>query len=268
MLPIVDFCSLKYHWSISSVLWVLEAAEVGVLDVRIHDTGFGSLPRESGFCRSLRNWPEPVSTESLENSGRHGYGRVKLADAGLTKLPKAWAVVPAEDSSSRMSEVLVGVRDSVLAVDQLECQDRSVNRGPFSHIVPSPNARFVALVAAPTSPTPHQLWVVSADFSRSLSEYDLSSDGEGVEPAQVAWCGSNTVVIAWDTIVLMVGPFGDTLRFASSQWCSYSKTHLFATQLFLPWLCLISSLKLTARGSSVPRLASSYKKFQVRNISI
>ena len=101
----------------------------------------------------------------------------KLYDATLTEQPKAWTVIPAEDSSSRMSEVLLGVRDTVLSVDQLECQDRNVTKGPFTHIIPSPNARFVALVTGPTAPQPNLLWVVSSEFTRSLSEYDLSKGG-------------------------------------------------------------------------------------------
>jgi hypothetical protein len=41
-------------------------------------------------------------------------------------------------------------------------------------------------------------------------------------PSQNVWCGSNTVVVAWDRTVVMVGPFGETLKcvciIESNQW--------------------------------------------------
>ncbi|CAD6927629.1 unnamed protein product, partial [Tilletia caries] len=86
-----------------------------------------------------------------------------------------------------------------------------------------------------------KLWVVSSDLQRSLSEFDiLASDaykvasrvegglldsasstlgfedkggigGTGI--VQIEWCGDNTVALAWSEEVLMVGPFGDSLRY-------------------------------------------------------
>lgn len=85
-----------------------------------------------------------------------------------------------------------------------------MTRGPFLSIVPSPNGHFLALIS--NSSTTSELWVTSSDFTRSLSEFDLASEGESGPPNQTAWCGSNTVVVAWDRTVVMVGPFGETLK--------------------------------------------------------
>ena len=73
----------------------------------------------------------------------------------------------------------------------------------------SPNGRFLALVT-----TSGQLWVVSSDFARSLSEVDISHlSGEAERlPDSAEWCGDNAVVIAWGSSVAVVGPNGDTLR--------------------------------------------------------
>lgn len=86
-----------------------------------------------------------------------------------------------------------------------------MNRGPFLNIVPSPNGRFLSLLSTPTA-AKCELWVTSSDFTRSLSEFDLGSEGETGPPSQIVWCGSNTVVVAWDRTVVMVGPFGETLK--------------------------------------------------------
>lgn len=86
-----------------------------------------------------------------------------------------------------------------------------ITRGPFLSITPSPNGRFLSLLSHPSGSSP-QLWVTSADFTRSLSEFDLGGEGEVGAPGQVVWCGNNTVVVAWERTVVMVGPFGETLK--------------------------------------------------------
>lgn len=60
--------------------------------------------------------------------------------------------------------------------------------------------------------------MTSIDFRRSLSEFDLAKEAEqGASyeksvPSQ-AWSGDNTVVVAWERKVIMVGPFGECLRY-------------------------------------------------------
>lgn len=67
------------------------------------------------------------------------------------------------------------------------------------------------MLSAPSGESP-QLWVASSDFARSLSEFDLGDEGESGAPGQAVWCGNNTVVVAWESTVVMVGPFGETLK--------------------------------------------------------
>ena len=87
---------------------------------------------------------------------------------------------------------------------------KRLSRGPFSHILLSPNGRFLALITAT-----NVLWVVSADFSRNMSEVDLcdiAEDGIG-HPEKVEWCGDNALVLAWGGKVVVVGPGGNSLRY-------------------------------------------------------
>ena len=196
-----------------------EATEVGVLDAIIFENGMIAFLGSLAFIE-LKNWPE-ANALNLNNQDQDiettlGKGLIhKLADASLTEQPKTWNFISSENSSSRMTEVLVGSNRNVFSIDQLEVLDREVTKGPFDWIVPSPNGRFIALVTSSTSAEPNQLWVVSTEFTKSLSEYDLTHESDGKPPNEVAWCGSNAVALAWEALVLVVGPFGDTLRLVS-----------------------------------------------------
>jgi vacuolar protein sorting-associated protein 16 len=93
-------------------------------------------------------------------------------------------------------------------VDNLEAADQRLSRGPFGHITPSPNGKSLALLM-----TTGILWVISADFQRNLAEFDTTTVVGAESPVrQVEWCGNDAILVTWDTLVLLVGPFGDTLQ--------------------------------------------------------
>lgn len=109
---------------------------------------------------------------------------------------------------SRHVEVLLSVESSILAVDNLECIDQRLSRGPFTHITPSPNGKSLALLTLSGI-----LWVVSTDFQRNLAEFNTESvvGAEG-KVKQVEWCGNDAILVTWDALALLVGPNGDTLQ--------------------------------------------------------
>lgn len=119
-------------------------------------------------------------------------------------------------------------RGTLIALDSISGPtDMRLTRGPFSSIVASPNGKLLALLTSDK-----KLWVVSSDFQRSLSEFDVTDceayreihasnqGGTAVFSAtlgqtgirQIEWCGNNTVALAFESEVVMVGPFGDSLR--------------------------------------------------------
>jgi vacuolar protein sorting-associated protein 16 len=96
----------------------------------------------------------------------------------------------------------------VLSVDNLEAADQRLSRGPFAHMTPSPNGKSLALLTMTGI-----LWVISADFQRNLAEFDTTTVVGAESPVrQVEWCGNDAILVTWDTLVLLVGPFGDTLQ--------------------------------------------------------
>ena len=171
------------------------------------------------------------SLEFLEVKGFRGSQMSALARSELAGLPSAWSIVGPDQSASGHVEVLVGIGSTVVALDALGRMDQvhsplssslvvdvdgqadfeRVAKGSFTHIVPSPNGRFLALTTISDT-----LWVVSADFARSLSEVDISEYSQGAgAPDQAEWCGDNAVVLRWGGKIVVVGPNGDNLRWVS-----------------------------------------------------
>lgn len=126
----------------------------------------------------------------------------------LTEPPHAWAVIPPDLNISRHVEVLLSVDTTIYAVDNLESVDQRLSRGPFTHVSPSPNGKSLALLTFNGI-----LWVVSTDFQRNLAEFDISTVAGAEGPVcQVEWCGNDAILVSWNSLVVLVGPSGDTLQ--------------------------------------------------------
>lgn len=104
--------------------------------------------------------------------------------------------------------MLLSVDSTIYSVDNLESVDQRLSRGPFTHVSPSPNGKSLALLTFSGT-----LWVVSTDFQRSMAEFETNTitQTEG-QVRQVEWCGNDAILVTWDCIALLVGPFGDTLQ--------------------------------------------------------
>ena len=112
----------------------------------------------------------------------------------------SWAVLPPTHTLSQSVEILLSIGETIYVVDASDCEDRNLQRGPFRHIVASPNGRFIALYT-----DDGKVWVISSDFQNKLSEYD---SGARTIPRDMQWCGNNGVVLAWEDEVHVVGPNG------------------------------------------------------------
>ncbi|MBW0462193.1 hypothetical protein O181_001908 [Austropuccinia psidii MF-1] len=149
--------------------------------------------------------------------------RESLDSGGLTEKPTAWALIPPYCSSTGVIQILASRQDSIIVIDPMDSTDQRLSaKGPFQRIVPSPNGKFLALLTGPLSPKPHIVWVVSSDFSRELSEFSLEEHlGEDFindgPPTQMVWCGGDTVAVGWEKSLVMIGPFGASLRYVFSE---------------------------------------------------
>ena len=135
-------------------------------------------------------------------------GYLNLVYAGLHEPPSSWTIIPPDFTISRHVEVLLSVDSTIYIVDNLENIDQRISRGPFTHLAASPNGKGLALLSYSGL-----LWVVSTDFQRSLAEFN-TKEVVGVDGPvrQIQWCANDAVIVSWDGLVLLVGPFGDTLQ--------------------------------------------------------
>jgi len=135
-------------------------------------------------------------------------GDLNLVYTGLHEPPGSWTIIPPDFTVSRHVEALLSVDSTIYIVDNLENVDQRISRGPFTHLAASPNGKSLALLSYTGL-----LWVVSTDFQRSLAEFE-TKEVVGVDGPirQVQWCANDAVIVSWDGLVLLIGPFGDTLQ--------------------------------------------------------
>ncbi|KAG9314973.1 vacuolar assembling sorting protein VPS16 [Chiua virens] len=156
-----------------------EAAEMGIIDARIHENGLVALTGSLTLLE-IKDW--------------EGGKPLTLANPGVC----ADVIVRATAC----------VETTMLAVDNLESIDQRVARAPFLRVSPSPNGKLLALLNF------HGLlWVVSTDFQRGLAEFDTETAGAEGPVNQVEWCGNDAILVTWNNLALLVGPSGDTLRY-------------------------------------------------------
>ncbi|KAJ3830258.1 Vps16, C-terminal region-domain-containing protein [Lentinula raphanica] len=171
-----------------------EASEVGVVDARIYENGLVALTG---------------SLTLLEVKGWDGARPMTLANPGLSDPPLSWAIIPPDLNISRHVEVFLSVENTIYTVDNLESVDQRLSQGPFTHVSPSPNGKSLALLNAAGT-----LLVISSDFQRHMAEFDtLNVPSAQGNVKQVEWCGNDAIVVTWDSLAVLVGPFADTLQY-------------------------------------------------------
>lgn len=169
-----------------------ECAEQQVQDCRIWGTGFVVMTYALQF----------FTVNSLEEPRcRH------LANPGLSQPPTSWIIIEPQYTLSKNVEVLIATKDgTILVLDAEGCQDQLLTNGPFTKLAVSPTGKILACFTQSGN-----LNVISSDFSRNLSEFSTKSK---IPPQQLVWCGTDSVVLYWEKIVLMVGPYGDWIKYS------------------------------------------------------
>lgn len=117
----------------------------------------------------------------------------------------AWSIIPPAYTLSRSVEVMLSIDQTIFVVDATEAEDRGLSDGPFKHVSVSPNGRFAALYT-----DDGKVWVVASDFSNKYSEYDTKAK---TPPTQLYWCGNDSVILAWEDEVHMIGPGGAAAKY-------------------------------------------------------
>ncbi|KAL8172309.1 hypothetical protein V2J09_024113 [Rumex salicifolius] len=140
----------------------------------------------------------------FKNLGQDG-GVIKLADPNLEELPLCMTVIEPQYTMSGNVEVLLAVEEHILQVEEDGVQQVGEGVGPIQKMVVSRNGKLIASFTHDG-----RLLVLSSDFSKIIFEYSCES---ALPPDQLAWCGLDSVLLYWDDELLMVGPFGDPVRY-------------------------------------------------------
>lgn len=124
----------------------------------------------------------------------------------------AIAVLPRERTLHRHPEVFLSTSDkSVVVIDTGTDTLVDLRCGLAAPIVDmsfAPNGRFLACFTEAAV-----LTVVSTSFDTKVLDFD-TSEGSTSPPLAMEWCGEDSVVLHWKNLgILMVGPYGDWLRF-------------------------------------------------------
>jgi len=107
-------------------------------------------------------------------------------------------------STSDNSVVIVNTQ----SLDIMDVNCRSRIHSPIVRMSFAPNGRFLACFT-----TNSMLTVISTNFETKVLDFD-TAEGSTKPPNQMEWCGEDSVVLHWKNLgVLMVGPYGDWLRF-------------------------------------------------------
>lgn len=227
-----------------------EAAELGVIDARIHDNGLVALTSTLTLLE-VKNWDggRPLTLADPGEFLTRFDGELRvftMFSLGLSEPPHTWTIIPPDLNISRHVEVLLSVESTILSVDNLESIDQRLSRGPFTHISPSPNGKSLALLTFSGT-----LWVVSTDFQRSMAEFETNNVVGSEGPIkQVEWCGNDAILLVWDGLAVLVGPFADTLQCVLRE-LPKTYTNTFTLQIFLygPPICCYGNRWRTNHGA-------------------
>jgi vacuolar protein sorting-associated protein 16 len=152
----------------------------------------------SGFVAILTN-------NQLIAVSRYDEPRPKLLASPPGGQVYSWSLIPPAHTLSRAVEVLLAVDKTIYVVDPTDAEDRLLQNGPFNHVSASPNGQFVALFTEDG-----KVWVVSSDFQNKFSEYDSKAK---TMPKDMQWCGNDSVILAWEDEIHMVGPNGAAIKY-------------------------------------------------------
>lgn len=131
---------------------------------------------------------------------------IALEDPQLSSPPYAMATIEPPSGLLAPPQVLIASASrTILAVNEDVVHDQLLTSGPFSWLVPSPSHKFIAAFSQSGS-----LLVLSADFSRTLSEFITR---QRVPPKNLVWCADDALLLQWERQLVMVGPYGDCIQY-------------------------------------------------------
>lgn len=174
-----------------------------------------------------------LSNNHLISVSHYVEPRPKLLAIPSTDLVHSWTVIPPTHTLSRSVEVLLATGQTIFVVDSTEAEDRILPNGPFKHVKVSPNGLYVTLYTEDG-----KVWVITSDFQNKIGEYESKAK---TLPKDVQWCGNDSVLLAWEDEVHMIGPKGAVLKWVSNYICFLSLI-IFFRHYYDGWVHLLADI--------------------------
>jgi len=169
-----------------------EVAAVGIKECHIWGSGLVVLTN-SNLLYAVTNLREPrvqcLSDPLIEHDNP----------------PLCMTVIEPQFTMSGLLEVLLAVDGAILVVDADNVTTRSLVQGTIVRMAVAPSGQLLACFTRDG-----RLLVMSTSFSKILPEFGTKSS---LPPEQLVWCGVDSVVLYWEEIALMVGPYGDWVKY-------------------------------------------------------
>ena len=168
-----------------------EVKDQGILEVQTWGSGMCVLTKKMQFC----------VVGSLDDPVPQMYPR-----SGMSAAPMSWCIIEGQFTLTGTAEILVATPSgTILVIDTERAIDMKLANGPFTKLTVSPTGKNVAAFSESG-----QLWVFSTDFMSTPLEFNTRSK---VPPQQMVWCGIECVTCYWDSVLLVVGPYGDWIKY-------------------------------------------------------
>jgi hypothetical protein len=187
--------------------------ELSSSSTTIPSTSLSEMGRRSSH-QTVRQIPSLTHPQSWAGKITHLPAAAEYAAARKCQFG-AVAVLAKQFTNSKHPEVFLATSDrSVIIIDasrpfsytDMDCRTRIA--APIVDMCFAPNGRFLACFTESFI-----LTVISTSFETKVLDFD-TSEGSKSSPLAMKWCGEDSVVLHWKTLgVLMVGPYGDWLRF-------------------------------------------------------
>lgn len=210
-----------YNQGVAVITVGMSCALIEILDIQVDQEYSKQSPRT---VMTRRIDASTTATNSNHTTTTNSYHSNLFAH--ITILPTAayaitnhftyttLAVLPKKYTTTHYPEIFLSTSDhSIVICDTytgsiIDVDCRSSFTSPIVLMSFAPNGRFVACFSQNCI-----LSVLSTSFETKVLDFD-TSEGSSHPPRDMKWCGEDSVVLYWKNLgILMVGPYGDWLRF-------------------------------------------------------
>lgn len=211
---------VSFHWSsIEQLVCVLEDGEVltysmqgepvsaftihssckidGIAECHQWSNGFVARTATSNKFWAVSSLTEPRPFE--------------LADAHLSAPPAAMTVMGGGRRGADLEVIIAPMDGSLVIIDKSNAQDLLVPTGPFNKLSVSSSGTLLACFNDEGT-----LHVFTTDLSSNVCKFATNSR---VAPSAMVWCGDDAVLLHWPGMLLLVGMYGDFVKYSYESSC-------------------------------------------------